>query len=389
KVSGLNLLYQKRTYSNALKNDSILRKSMSKEKYTGKDLDAYMPTEINIKKAKNSMLSLFQMYDIMDSYNKDFLEEFGDFLDSEEKKVEAATTPPKNYRADIVKDNYQDLNDRFYGNNDVMASEKSAMHGTHVSGLIGADRNNGIGVKGIADNVKIMMLRVVPNGDEHDKDIALAIRYAVNNGAQIINMSFGKGFSPQKQWIDDAVRYAEAKGVLMVQAAGNDHKNIDNFPNFPTPVFKSDGKRASNWITVGASGDSLTGGIVGYFSNFGKREVDLFAPGLDIYSSVPGEEKYQALQGTSFSSPIVAGIAALILEYFPNLSAQQLKSVLEKSVLKPTALVKNPETGDWVNLSELCRTGGLVNAYEAVKLAANVKGERKPVKEDTVKLKGF
>ncbi len=389
KVSGLNLLYQKRTYSSALRNDSILRKSMGKEKYTGKELDVYIPLDIYVKKAKNSMLSLFQTYDIMDSYNKDFLEEFGDFLQSEEKKVEAATTPPKNYRDEIVKDNYLDFNDRFYGNGDVMASDKSAMHGTHVSGLIGADRKNGIGIKGIADNVKIMMLRVVPNGDEHDKDIALAIRYAVNNGAQVINMSFGKGFSPEKHWVDDAVRYAESKGVLLVHAAGNDHKNIDNTPNFPNAVFKNDGKRASNWIEVGASGDSLTGGYVGYFSNFGKKEVDVFAPGVEIYSSVPGEDKYQSLQGTSFSSPIVAGIAALILEYFPNLSAQQLKYAIEKSVIKPAELVKNPETGDWVSLSELCRTGGMVNAYEAVKLASTIKGERKPVKEDTVKLKGF
>src|SRR5262249_46523679 len=129
-----------------------------------------------------------------------------DELQGEITKAEAADTPPKDYRGEIVQDNYNDFNDRFYGNNDVMASNKSALHGTHVAGIIGADRTNGVGINGVADNVKIMMIRAVPDGDEHDKDIALAIRYAVDNGAQVVNMSFGKGFSPEKKWVDDAVR---------------------------------------------------------------------------------------------------------------------------------------------------------------------------------------
>ncbi|MGH2565445.1 MAG: S8 family serine peptidase, partial [Ginsengibacter sp.] len=268
------------------------------------------------------------------------------------------------------------INDRYYGNSNVMASPKAALHGTHVCGIIGADRTNGIGVNGIADNVKIMMVRAVPDGDEHDKDIALAIRYAVDNGAEVINMSFGKSFSPEKKWVDDAVKYAESKGVLLVHAAGNDAKDVDTTYNFPSPVFQSDGKRADNWITVGASGDSLLGGLVAEFSNYGKREVDVFAPGKKIYSSVPTGNNYQNLQGTSMASPVVTGLAALILEYFPNLSAEQVKMVIEKSTVKPTGKVINPGTGEEVSLSELSVSGGIVNAYDALKLASTLKGER-------------
>ena len=235
------------------------------------------------------------------------------------------------------------------------------------------------------------MLRAVPDGDEHDKDIALAIRYAVDNGAQVINMSFGKSFSPEKKWVDDAVKYAESKGVLLVHAAGNDAKNLDSSYNFPTPVFQTDGKRAANWITVGASGDPKAGGLTASFSNYGKKEVDVFAPGVKIYATVPGGNTYQNLQGTSMASPVVAGLAALILEYYPALSSAQVKMVIEKSSQKTTDKVRNPETGDMVNFTDLSRSGGIINAYEAVKLAATVKGERKivPVKptKSTVKPK--
>jgi subtilisin family serine protease len=237
---------------------------------------------------------------------------------------------------------------------------------------------------GIADNVKIMMIRAVPDGDEHDKDIALAIRYAVDNGAQVINMSFGKGYSPEKHWVDDAVRYAESKGVLMVHAAGNDAKNIDTTFNYPTPLFL-DNKRPNNWITVGASGpknDANGNGLTASFSNYGKTEVDVFAPGVKIYSTVPGGNTYQNLQGTSMASPVVAGLAAFIMEYYPTLSARQVKMIIEKSAVKTTVQVKDPGTGDPVNLADISKTGGLVNAYEAIKLASITKGEKKitPVK---------
>ena len=390
KDSGLELIFMKRAYTNCLKSDSILRKAMQKEKFTGKELGEYNPTDPDVKKAKNNLYSLMSQNDAMETTNQEFLDGFGEYVSGEEKKAEAGNTPPENFRGDVVKDNYNDFNDKFYGNNDVMVSNKSALHGTHVSGIIGASRKNGVGMDGVADNVKIMMLRAVPDGDEHDKDIALAIRYAADNGAQVINMSFGKGFSPEKKWVDEAVKYAESKGVLLVHAAGNDAKNIDTTFNYPTPL-SLDGKRPNNWITVGASGDPKAGGITANFSNYGKTEVDVFAPGVKIYSTVPGGNTYQNLQGTSMASPVVAGLAAFLLEYYPSLSAAQVKMVIEKSSNKLTEKVKNPETEEMVSLSDISKSGGLVNAYEAIKLASTIKGERKiaPVKpvKSTVKPK--
>lgn len=320
--------------------------------------------------------------DALESNNEEFVGGFGDYVEGEMKKAEAAEKAPENYRANIVKDNYDDLNDKFYGNNNVFVNNKSALHGTHVSGIIAAARGNGKGMDGVADNVKIMTLRAVPDGDEHDKDIALAIRYAADNGAQVINMSFGKGFSPEKQWVDDAVKYAESKGVLLVHAAGNDAKNIDTSFNYPTPAF-NDGKRAGNWITVGASGPNNEKGnsLTANFSNYGKKEVDVFAPGVKIYATVPGGNTYQNLQGTSMASPVVAGLAALILQYYPALSPQQVKMVIEKSAQSPGVKVKNPGTGEEVDLSDISRSGGVINAYEALKLASTIKGERNKTKK--------
>lgn len=380
KTSALELMFLKKAYQNCVKSDSILRKAMGVEKYTGKELGEFTPKDAEAKKAKNTLYGLMAQNEAMETSNQEFMEGFGEYVDGEEKKADAVENAPTPYRADIVKDNYSDINDRFYGNPDVMASNKAAMHGTHVSGIIGAAHGNGVGMEGVADNVKIMMIRAVPDGDEHDKDIALAIRYAADNGAKVINMSFGKSFSPEKKWVDDAVRYAQSKGVLLVHAAGNDAKNVDTTFNFPTPVYQTDGKRASNWITVGASGDPKAGGLTASFSNYGKKEVDVFAPGVKIWSTVPGGNTYQNLQGTSMASPVVAGLAAFILEYFPNLTAEQVKMVIEKSAQKPAGKVKNPETGEMVDMSELSKTGGLVNAYEAIKLASTIKGERKPAK---------
>jgi subtilisin family serine protease len=309
----------------------------------------------------------------MDMTNTSFLEEFDEYLRNQVKKAEASEKAPKNYRADIVKDNELDINDRNYGNNDVMAN--TPFHGTHVAGIIGAVRNNKKGIDGIADNVKIMAIRAVPDGDEHDKDIALAIRYAVDNGAKVINMSFGKSFSPEKNWVDDAVKYAESKNVLLVHAAGNDGSNIDTVDNFPNPVYVADAKTASNWLTVGASGDLNNGGLVASFSNYGKEQVDVFAPGHEIYSTIPGRNTYGNASGTSMASPVAAGVAAFLLSYYPTLTAQQVKQVIESSAVAPTDNVTTPRTGDAVALSELSKTGGLINAYEAAKLAAQITGK--------------
>lgn len=358
--------------------DSIIQLDLKKKEYNCKDLEGYSPVSFNAQKLKQTMTYICSLNKNNDITNEQILED----LQGEIRKMESAEKAPPDYRGNIVKDNYNDFNDRFYGNNDVMAN--TPFHGTHVSGIIAAARNNGLGVDGIADNVRVMMVRAVPDGDEHDKDIALAIRYAVDNGAKVINMSFGKGFSPQKEWVDDAVRYAQSKGVLLVHAAGNDGADIDTAWNFPTPVYKSDGKRASNWITVGASGDPQLGGLAASFSNYGKKEVDVFAPGVKIYSTIPGGNTYGEAQGTSMASPVVAGVAALVLEYYPNLSAEQVKYVIEKSSVKPDVKVKVPGGDTEVDMSDLSTTGGVLNAYEAVKLASTLKGERKT---DNIKTK--
>jgi hypothetical protein len=235
-------MFMKKLYPNLKRGDSVIAKDLKKEEYSGTDLQAYKATHPDAIAAKNIILSICAAnnnnYDIT---NKQLLED----LEGQLRKADASTAPPPNYRGDIVKDNENDINDKFYGNGDVMAS--TPFHGTHVAGIIGAVRNNGKGIDGIADNVRIMMIRAVPDGDEHDKDIALAIRYAVDNGAKIVNMSFGKSFSPQKHWVDDAVKYAESKGVLLIHAAGNDAKNLDSDFNYPNPQLLN-GTRPTNWL---------------------------------------------------------------------------------------------------------------------------------------------
>jgi subtilisin family serine protease len=386
KDKGMELMILTRTFDAASKSDSILRKAIGKESFTGTELSAYTPTSDETKKAKSTLLYFFQANNTMEMTNKEFIDEFGEYLSGEKKKAEAATTAPRDYRGEIVKDNYNDFTDRYYGNPDVMAN--TPFHGTHVSGIIAAARNNKLGIDGVADNVRIMMVRAVPDGDEHDKDIALAIRYAVDNGAKVINMSFGKSFSPEKQWVDDAVKYAQSKGVLLVHAAGNEGANLDTSENFPTPVFKGNVTRASNWITVGASGDPKAGGLVAGFSNYGKKEVDVFAPGVKIYSTVPGGNTYGNAQGTSMASPVVAGVAALILEYFPTLTPEQVKYVIQSSAVKPTIKATVPQTDETVSLSDLSVTGGVINAYEAIKLAEFLsKGGKIKEKTDDKKIK--
>lgn len=385
--AGIDLMTLHRALEACIKSDSILRLALGKSEYTGNDLDTFQTRTTESRSAKAVFLYLFKANKIMDMSNKAFLTDFTEQVDQEEKKEAAKQNAPKDYRHDIVKDNESDINDRYYGNNDVMAGEP--MHGTHVSGIIAAQRNNGKGMDGIDDNVRIMMIRAVPNGDEHDKDIALAIRYAVDNGARVINMSFGKNLSPEKTWVDSAVKYAESKGVLLIHAAGNDNADVDTADNFPNPNFRHSTYTASNWITVGASSDPLAEpGFQSYtasFSNYGKKEVDVFAPGTRIYSTIPGDStrpngKYENLQGTSMAAPVVTGVAALLLEFYPNLTPQQVKYCLEKSAVAPPVKVKKPGTEDeLVNLSDISKTGGIVNAYEALKLASTLntkKGEK-------------
>ena len=371
----IDLFLLKKALISTRKSDSILRKALNKDTFTGNDLDTLNATDPVVKAARGGMLYMFRAQQMMESSNVDFVQEFTDFVNMKESKAEAKEKAPPANRKDIVGDNENDINDRFYGNGDVTAT--TPFHGTHVSGIIGAVRNNNLGMDGVADNVRIMMIRAVPDGDEHDKDIALGIRYAVDNGAKVINMSFGKEFSPQKKWIDSAVMYADSKGVLLVHAAGNDKENVDSADNFPNPHFKDTNIKAPNWITVGASGDEKAGGLVASFSNYGKQEVDLFAPGVRIYSTIPGGHNYGNAQGTSMAAPVVTGTAAFLMSYFPKLSPEQIKYCIEKSAVKQPGKVRKPGTDEEVDFATLSKSGGLLNAYEAAKVADTLKPEKK------------
>ncbi len=282
----------------------------------------------------------------------------------------------KNYQYDdtfnsstVVGDNPDNLQEKGYGNNNVEGPE--AFHGTHVAGIIAAVRQNGEGIDGVADNVVIMSLRAVPDGDERDKDVANAIFYAVDNGAQIVNMSFGKGYSPQKSYVDEAVKYAEKKGVLLIHAAGNDGKDLDNKDNnnFPNAYYLSGGK-ATNWLEIGASSwKAESKNLPANFSNYGQTKVDIFSPGVDLYSTVP-DAKYGNASGTSMACPAAVGVAALVLSRYPKLTAVELKNILmESSVKYKDVEVRRPGKGDAVKFGELSVSGGVINAYEALLLA--------------------
>jgi subtilisin family serine protease len=283
-----------------------------------------------------------------------------------EGRLEYGLNPNFNPRS-IVGDDIDNLNERGYGNNEVAGPD--ATHGTHVAGIIGAVRGNGVGLDGVAGaSVKLMVLRAVPDGDERDKDIANAIRYAADNGAQVINMSFGKAYSPQKEAVDAAVRYAESKGVLLVHASGNEGVNVDTSPSFPTRTFLAGGT-APNWIEVGASAPS-TDSLAADFSNYSQTRVDVFAPGVSIWSTVT-RGGYERLQGTSMASPVVTGVAALLLAYYPSLTPAQVKDIIMQSSTKfPNQSVVRPgEGGGNVPFAQLSVSGGVVNVYNALRLA--------------------
>ncbi len=270
----------------------------------------------------------------------------------------------------LIGDKEDDMSDTHYGNNIVDGNGYNAGHGTFVSGLIAANRNNGIGINGIADNVKIMALRVVPNGDEYDKDVALAIKYAVDNGAQVINMSFGKYFSENKYMVDSVLSYAKNKNVLMFHAAGNESLDNDVTEHYPTPDI-GNGVIVPNFLVAGASSKDAGKRLPGRFSNYGQKTVDFFAPGVQIISTYP-QNTYKLASGTSFACPVSAGVAALVWSYYPELTAQQLKEVLFKSVTHYDKRVKIPGRHFWKrkkNFSKLSVTGGLVNAYKALQEA--------------------
>ena len=288
-----------------------------------------------------------------------------DYKDQLRRQVEYNYNPDFNPRPKVG-DDYSDKTERQYGNNDVVGPDAS--HGTHVAGIIGATRQNGLGIKGIARGVQLMSVRTVPNGDERDKDVANAIRYAVDNGADVINMSFGKSYSPHKDVVDAAVQYADSMGVLMVHAAGNDGANVDSTENFPSPYYQ-DGGQARRWIEVGASSWKGDKQLAAPFSNYGAERVDVFAPGQSIYSTVP-QNKYERNDGTSMAAPMVSGLAALMMAYYPSLSAAEVRSIiLDTATRYPDQMVNPPGGGAPVPFGTLSDTGAIVNARAALQRA--------------------
>lgn len=277
--------------------------------------------------------------------------------------LETHHNPDFNGRS-VIGDNPDDFNDRNYGNNDVEGPD--ALHGTHVGGIVGAVRGNKLGGDGVANDVVLMSLRAVPDGDEFDKDIALAIRYAVDNGAQVINMSFGKKYSPHQKEVYDAFAYADSKGVLCVHAAGNDHKDIDVEPNYPTSMYSFQDKKLDHFITIGSCTRNTEEGLPSSFSNYGKKGVDVFAPGSEIYNTVP-QSDYMTLQGTSMACPMVSGAAAMLKSYFPEMSMKEIAEVLLSTAkdYKGT-MQKHPGTKQMADFAELSVTGGVINLKNAV-----------------------
>jgi cell wall-associated protease len=297
-------------------------------------------------------------------------------------KYKKAKDASKSYDLDFngrqsLGDDLYDITDTDYGNNNVIGSKDLESHGTHVAGIVGASRDNNKGVNGVANNVKIMAVRVVPDGDEHDKDVALGIIYAVNNGAKVINTSFGKGYSPNKKWVYDAIKYAAKKDVLIVNAAGNDGKNIDVVSTFPNDSEDLVNEVSDNVLTIGAISLHYDEKLPANFSNYGKKNVDVFAPGVDIYATTPKDE-YAPNSGTSMAAPSAAGVAALVRSYYPQLSASQVKHILMNSGIKINFEVIKPGTADEkVSFSDLSVSGRIVNGYNALKMADRIVNGKK------------
>lgn len=276
-----------------------------------------------------------------------------------------------NPRAEVIKDNPDDFSSGNYGNNDVTGPDP--LHGTHVAGIIAANRDNGLGIKGVSQYAKIMAIRAVPNGDEYDKDIYFAVKYAVDNGAKIINMSFGKRYSPHKTKLDEIFKYASNRGVLLVHAAGNYAHNNDKRDNYPNRFLASARSDAEikNWIEVSASSRYSTSAIVANFSNYGKESVDLFAPGYEINSTAPNNS-YMILSGTSMAAPVVTGLLSMLMAQNLNYTPEQIRLIaLRNGRDKRSLPVVKPGMGELVTFGDLSRYGSIADSYKALEKLLN------------------
>ncbi len=330
--------------------------TIGKSPYTVKDLEKWKPKDDQMMQMKSLAMAI-----ATGDLSKEVIEE-------QKHQIQQMLDYNLNVDFDdraLIGDNQDDFSDRKYGNSNVEGPD--ALHGTHVGGIIGAVRGNGKGGDGVAENVQLMSLRAVPNGDEFDKDIALAIRYAVDNGAQVINMSFGKAYSPHQKEVYEAFAYADSKGVLLVHAAGNDNANVDEEPNFPTSKYSFQDKKLDHYLTIGASTRFKKEELAASFSNYGQTTVDIFAPGFEIYNTVP-QSSYQKLQGTSMAAPMVSGVAAMLKSYFPCLTMKEIKDVMIASATsyKGTKQIK-PGTDELVDFASLSISGSVINVKNAVK----------------------
>lgn len=342
--------------------DKTIQKELKKENYTAADLKAFETKDPTVNQYKKVMLS------VITQAGPEFKEELKEYQDHIYNQINYNLNLEFDGRK-VLGDNIDDITDTKYGNNNVTGPEKKgASHGTHVSGIIAQVRNNGLGGDGVANNVAIMAVRAVPDGDEYDKDIALGIRYAVDNGAKVINGSFGKGFSPHKEWVYDALKYAASKDVLIVLAAGNEGADLDVEERFPNDRIAS-GEVSNNVIKVGALDTKYGSNLVASFSNYGTQDVDVFAPGVKIYATFPNNE-YKYEQGTSMASPNVAGVAALIRSYYPSLKASQVKQILMDSGVPTTIdVVLGGDKSNKRSFSKASKSGKMVNAYNALIMA--------------------
>ena len=348
--------------------DEGLKKHLNKTSYTKADVNAIKTEDQTIQQYASIAKYVYSLD--MESID-DFIKELNDGLVSINERLNYNLN--KGLEGRKTGDNPDDLNDKLgYGNGNVKPVKKSESHGTHVAGIIAAERNNGKGANGVANNVKIMSIRAVPNGDEYDKDIALAIRYAVDNGASIINGSFGKYYSPHSDWVRDAIAYAGKKDVLFVNAAGNEGLNLDTKNVYPNDAVGVGPEVSDTFISVGALEPKYGSGMIAGFSNYGKINVDVFAPGAKIYSTTP-ENEYDTKGGTSMAAPAVAGVAALIRSYYPKLSAAQVKQILMDSGLAvKTKVIVGGDTNNVKPFSDLIKSSKMVNAYNALIMASKI-----------------
>lgn len=344
-----------------VKADKAIKAHLKKEIYTVDDMKKIVTTDASLNQSKMIMMSVASQ--VGPNFQEDIKGQIDQVYDMINYNLNV------NYDGRKTGDNPENMENKFYGNGNVKGPDvEDALHGTHVSGIIAQIRGNSKGGDGVvSSNVEIMAVRAVPNGDEYDKDIALAIRYAVDNGAKVINGSFGKDYSPHKEWVWDAIKYAASKDVLIVHAAGNDAKNIDTEPNFPTDEM-SGSEISDNLITIGALNYEYGSKLVADFSNFGSNNVDVFAPGVKIYATVPNN-KYVYEQGTSMASPNAAGVAALVRSYYPSLTASQVKHILMDSGTPITTEVLLGEAKEKRSFTSASKSGKIVNAYNALIMA--------------------